>query len=270
MRAAWLSYASLLALVPLLAVTFSITKGLLQRKAEDFIPRVLSGLVNYLAPQLRDVPSATAEKAQQEVVNRIQQFLANIDAGTLGVSGVLVLGVVAISLLATAEAALNDIWDIPRGRHWLHKIVYYWAAITLGPLLIFAAMALTASAQFEAVRAQFFPSSILQTVALTLTPFFVLWLVLAALYYALPNTQVRWRPALLGGVVAGTLWQLNYLCTFLYMSRVGTYSTIYGALGLIPVFLIGLYFSWLIVLLGAEFAYAAQNFRQKPAFGPVH
>lgn len=266
MRAAWLSYTSLLALVPLLAVALSITKGLLQRKAEDYVPRILNFLVGSLAPQLREVPGETVAKAQQEVVTRLQQFLANIDASTLGVSGVLILAVVAISLLAATEDAMNDIWGAARRRSWIKRVVYYWAAITLVPLLVFGAMAMTATAQFTAVMGKLFISPLVQGVVLTITPFVILWFVFATFYFAMPNTGVRVRPALIGGLVSGTLWQLNNLCAFLYMSRVLAYSKIYGALGLIPIFLIGLYFSWFILLLGAEVARATQHARQKPTF----
>src|SRR5262245_17430965 len=79
------------------------------------------------------------------------------------------------------------------------------------------------------------------------------------MYALMPNTQVRPVAALAGGVVGGTLWQLNNLLSTLYISRVVTYSKIYGALGIIPVFLLGLYFSWLIILFGAQVSFAVQN-----------
>src|SRR5436309_7777301 len=81
------------------------------------------------------------------------------------------------------------------------------------------------------------------------------------MYGLMPNTSVRAKAAVAGGVFAGTLWQLNSWLSTLYVSRVVTYSQIYGALGIIPVFLVGLYFSWLIVLLGAQVAYASQYLR---------
>lgn len=266
MRAAWLSYVSLLALVPLLAVGVSVSKGLLQQKAEEVVPRVLTLLVDTLAPQLREVPGETAAQAQREVVRRFQEFLANVDAGTLGVSGLLILVMVAISLLATVESAFNDIWDVRQGRSWIHRIIYYWAAITLGPLLIFGVLAMTAAANVDELRASLGISAGVYVGLLRIAPFAALWLVFAALYYAMPNTQVRWAPALAGGVVAGTLWQLNNLCAVLYSSRVLTYSKIYGTLGLIPIFLLGLYFSWFLLLLGAEVARSAQRARQQPRF----
>src|SRR5208282_4677745 len=90
-------------------------------------------------------------------------------------------------------------------------------------------------------------------------PLVVLWLAFALLYQLVPNTKVNFSAALAGGIVAGSLWHLNNVFGFLYASRVVANSRIYGSLGLIPVFMIGLYFSWAILLFGAQIAYAFQN-----------
>jgi membrane protein len=87
----------------------------------------------------------------------------------------------------------------------------------------------------------------------------VLWLTFTLVYLLVPNTRVRFDAALVGGVIGGSLWHLNNLFGFLYVSRVVTNSKIYGSLGLVPVFMIGLYFSWLILLFGAQVTYAFQN-----------
>ncbi len=87
----------------------------------------------------------------------------------------------------------------------------------------------------------------------------VLWLLFALIYQLVPNTKVRFGAALVGGIVGGSLWHLNNFFGFLYVSRVVTNSKIYGSLGLVPVFMVGLYFSWVILLFGAQVAYAWQN-----------
>ena len=87
----------------------------------------------------------------------------------------------------------------------------------------------------------------------------MLWLAFALLYKAMPNTKVHWSAALVGGMVGGSLWHLNNVFGFLYVSRVVTSNKIYGSLGLVPVFMFGLYLSWLILLFGAQVAYAFQN-----------
>ena len=94
-----------------------------------------------------------------------------------------------------------------------------------------------------------------------LLPLVVLWLAFALVYLLMPNTKVHFGAALVGGIVGGSLWHLNNVFGFLYVSRVVTNSKIYGSLGLVPVFMVGLYFSWLILLFGAQVAYAFQNRR---------
>ena len=90
-------------------------------------------------------------------------------------------------------------------------------------------------------------------------PLALLWLLFALIYRLVPNTKVHFSAALVGGIVAGSLWHLNNICGFLYVSRIVMNSKIYGSLGLIPVFMVGLYFSWVILLFGAQVAYAFQN-----------
>ena len=90
-------------------------------------------------------------------------------------------------------------------------------------------------------------------------PLVLLWLLFALIYQLVPNTKIHFGAALIGGIVGGSLWHLNNLFGFLYASRVVSYSKIYGSLGLVPVFMAGLYFSWLILLFGAQIAYAFQN-----------
>ena len=92
-----------------------------------------------------------------------------------------------------------------------------------------------------------------------LLPLVVLWLAFALFYEIVPNTKVRFDAALVGGFVGGSLWHLNNVFGFLYVSRVVSNSQIYGKLGLLPVFMAGLYFSWVILLFGAQVAYAFQN-----------
>jgi membrane protein len=90
-------------------------------------------------------------------------------------------------------------------------------------------------------------------------PLMVIWLTFTLFYLLMPNTKVRWRAALAGGIVGGTLFHLNNVISVLYVSRVVTYSKIYGSLGLVPIFMVGLYLGWLILLFGSQVAYAFQN-----------
>jgi membrane protein len=279
-RASALAYTTLLALVPLLAVAIGVSTSLLKtQEGQNQVKEVVDRFVANVAPQLdlefKSIPrpdggadaSAPGDGGvktnRREVADKIFGFINNIQSGTLGTTGVIGLIIVAISLLSTIEAAFNDIWGVARGRSWTMRIVFYWAAITLGPLIFLVAIGLTTGQQFEATKhwVSDFPiiGRILVSTGISLLPYVVLSLAFWAFYQLIPNTKVHWQAALVGGIVGGCLWQLNSKFNVLYVSKVVTYSKIYGSFALLPVFLIGLYFSWLILLFGAQVAYSFQN-----------
>jgi DNA-binding IscR family transcriptional regulator len=131
--------------------------------------------------------------------------------------------------------------------------------ITRTPLLLITAVGLTGGSQFQSAKDFITQTPVIGKLIFQLLPVFVLWLAFAFVYQLLPNTKVKFSAALVGGAVAGTLWHLNNVFGFLFISRVATNSKIYGGLGLVPVFMIGIYFSWVILLFGAQIAYAYQN-----------
>lgn len=236
-RAAALSYTTLLALVPLLAVGVSVSKNFLHESSSEFVPRLMDKL-------FESVALTPDDEARQEATEKIQTFIDNINTGTLGTVGTVLLVFVTLQLLATIEQTFNDIWGIEQGRSFWKRIVYYWATVTLGPVLLFVAVYWTGRREFS-----------------QLLPYAVLWLAFSLMYALMPNTQVRPAAAIAGGLFAGTLWQVNSWLSTLYVSRAVSFHQIYGTLGVLPVLLVGLYFSWMIVLLGAQVAYAAQNVR---------
>jgi len=305
-RAAALSYATLLALIPMLAVAISVTSSILKGQGETEIYGAIDKLVSNIMPPVTAKPeghgvslnlsplsitltptnsavtkaaahSATnlntaagaAEysepdvpvvsiSAQKEAAKWIHDFIQNTQNGALGVIGMLLLVFVAIRMLANVEETFNDIWGVTRGRSWPSRIILYWATITLGPLLLAGALGLAGSPYFQDTK-----DAVTDTVAggfvFQLLPLFLLWLLFALTYQLVPNTKIHFGAALIGGIIAGSLWHLNNVFGFLYASRVVSYSKIYGGLGLVPVFMAGLYFSWLILLFGAQAAYAFQN-----------
>ena len=280
-RASSLAYASLLAVVPMLAVVIGISSSLLRQQGEEPIDRFVTRLVESVTPST-DPPPFTSpveesvgpgeeSKAQltadtrQEIKARIMEFVGNIRSGALSVTGVVALLAVAISMLARIEDTFNDIWGVTRGRSWPMRIIQYWAAISLGPVLMITAVALTSGPYLGVVRdfvSRFGTvGEVAVKTAMALLPYLILSLAFGLLYALMPNTKVRWRAAAVGGVVAGVLWQLNQEFSVFYVSRVVSNSRIYGSLGAVPVFMIGLYISWVILLFGAQVAYAFQNRR---------
>jgi membrane protein len=166
-------------------------------------------------------------------------------------------------MLSRIEGTFNDIWGVVRGRSWFMRIVLYWGVLSLAPLLLVLAIGLATGPHLESTK-QFvstlpFIGSFLIHFGFQFLPVLLLCLTFAAFYMLMPNAKVKWSAALIGGLVGGGLFHLNNLVNVLYVSRVVSNSRIYGSLGLVPVFMIGLYFSWLILLFGAQVAYAVQN-----------
>jgi len=296
LRASGLAYASLLAMVPMLAVVISVSASLLKSQGEEPIHRFIDTLVERLTPAARGpapftspapsdeteakpggeaastpdavgrlIDPAEYEKSREDMARQINAFIGNIRSGTLGATGMVALLFVAISMLSRIEDTFNDIWGVTRGRSWFTRIVQYWGAMTLGPIILTVTFTLTSGPYFEATR-QFIErfgviGAWTMKAGLGLLPY-VIWSLAFALFYELmPNTRVHWRAALVGGLVGGCLWQLNSEFSVLYVSRVVSNSQIYGSLGMVPVFMIGLYVAWVILLFGAQVAYAFQNRR---------
>ena len=255
-RAASLSYASLLALVPLLAVVLSISKGVLRNQDPQVLLHAIDRFLDYVVPQLRYLSADEAANARQDAFARIQEAINRIDAGALGAFGAITLVSVGISLLSAIERALNDIWAITRGRTLARRVVYYWAGVTLGPIFLFLALGITGSNAVAAVLGHL-PGGLSARLFWRAAPLVILSTGFTLLYWTMPNTHVPSRAAILGGVTAGTLLQLNNAGGALYFSQVVHYSKVYGGIGAIPVMMIGLYLSWMIVLYGAEVAHAA-------------
>jgi membrane protein len=197
--------------------------------------------------------------ARTQVAETIHGFIQNTSSGTLGVTGTILLVFVAISMLSRVESTFNDIWGVSQGRSWFARIVQYWAVITLGPVLLAVALGLASGPHLQLTKRIFDSMPFIGSLLFQLLPVLVLCLAFALLYMLMPNTKVHWQAALAGGLVGGVLWHLNGYFSVLYVSRVVTNSKIYGSLAMIPVFMIGLYFGWLILLFGAQVAYAYQN-----------
>ena len=255
-RAASLSYTSLLALVPLLALVLSISKGIVRNQDPQVLTNAIGRFLDYAVPQLQYLSADASEAARHDAFSRIQEAISRIDAGALGVFGAFTLVSVAISLLSAIEHALNDVWGVPRGRTIGRRVVYYWAGVTLGPAFLFLAIGITGSNAVASVLGQL-PGAFLVRLFWRVLPFLILSSGLTLLYWTMPNTYVPARAALWGGATAGILMQANNVASAVYFSQVVSYSKVYGSLGAVPVMMVGLYLSWMIVLYGAEVAHAA-------------
>jgi len=232
-RASALAFASLLALVPVTATFFFfLTKleafGEIRVKVEDL-------LLDNLVPARNDV-----------IRDYLAQYTQNVTL--LGVFGIVTLFITAIFLFNTIEHTINEIWHAKQRRPFLGKLTSVWAALTAAPILI--CVSFYVAAKLTAGDVDIFSLKFLPHILNGLAFWFA--------YQYIPYTPVRIRAAVVGAIVGGTLWELAKDGFNWYIANMATFDRIYGALGAIPVFLLWLYVTWLIVLFGAEVAYAVQ------------
>lgn len=258
-RASALAYTTLLALVPLLAVGISFATSFLKgERGQQQIKKLIDMFLDKAAPQIGLVAQAGDTESRAKAVEFINSAIQTISSGALGITATIALIFAAISLLSSIEGTFNDIWGVRQGRSWISSIPTYFTAIALGGLILMAT-ALNAGPYFEATHRLLENMSVIGNLIYDLLPALLLIVILGFFYQLMPNTRVDWKAALVGGIAAGLLLHLNNSFSTIYFSQVVRNSKIYGSLGILPVLLIGLYFSWVIVLFGAQVSYAFQN-----------
>jgi membrane protein len=196
---------------------------------------------------------------QKEVAQWIHNLVLKSSNGALGATGLIFLVITAISLLRGIEETFNDIWGVTRSRNWLMQIVLYWTIISLGPLLLSMALGLTGGVHLQQTRSFLESSPFLAPVVKHLLPIAIFSLTLALFYKLTPNTKVEFRAASIGGLCAGVSWHVYNQLGFLLVGRAMSTSKFYGGVFLIVLLMGGLYVLWVIILLGAQIAYAYQN-----------
>jgi membrane protein len=240
--AASLSYTSLLALVPLVAISLSILSAF--PAFEDVQGRLLEQALGYVAPH-----------AGADVQTYLDQFVSN--TSNLTALGIVWLAVTAIMLLSTIESGFNAIWRVDSPRPLMMRLVAYWTTLTLGPLLLGAGLSLsTVIFASENLSALGIESGMSLNGAVRVIPLIFAAVGLTVLYLALPHRRIEWRHALLGGLIAALLFEGLKALFGIYLSRVGTFQSVYGSLSALPVFLIWMYLGWAVVLFGAAIAAA--------------
>ena len=254
LRAMSLVYTTLLAMVPLLAVSFSVLKGF--------------GVHNQIEPLLLNFLKPMGERGV-ELTSRIIGFVDSVKAGVLGSVGLALLLYTVISLIQKIEQACNDTWHVNRSRPLSQKFSDYLSVILIGPVLVFTALGITASVMSTAVVQKMVAIKVfgsLMELATTLVPYLLMVAAFTFVYIFVPNTRVRFRSALTGGLVAGVLWEASGWAFASFVVTSAKYTAIYSGFAILIMFMIWLYLSWLIVLVGASVAY----YHQHPESVTVH
>lgn len=265
-RAAALSYSSMLGLGPLIALVVMFSGAVLEQQDSGMLVGRINSALEFIAPQLKQLPAtANGEEGvsdNSEVVRLLNTVIQGTQSKAIGIMGALVLIVIVVQLFSTIENAFNDVWGVRRGRNWVLRIVFYWAAVTLGAVLTFASLTLLSAASLINTLDNVVMGAELRRFfefAAPLISLGVLTCLLTVFYKFIPNTSVRWRPAMIGAVVAVGLLYLNNFLAFLYLKRVVLNQSIYGSVGLLPILMLGLFIFWLFLLLGGQITYAVQN-----------
>ena len=239
LTASSLTFTTTIALVPFFTVALAVFT------AFPMFSKMQGALQGWLVDSL--IPDYIA----RQVLGYLTQF--SKQASKLGVAGLSILLVTAIALILTIDRTLNSIWRVKKTRPFTQRVLIYWSAITLGPVLLGASLALSAAVVATT-------SGLVSTLPFSLRFFlnaFQFLLVaagLAALYRYVPNTYVKWSHAWIGGLFAAAGIEVAKKALALYLASVPTYSLIYGAFATLPILLVWIYVAWVIVLMGAVIA----------------
>jgi len=249
LHATALSLFSVLSVVPILALAFGIAKGF--------------GLEVMMQEEIKK-----AFVANPDIANFLIDFattaLSNTKGGLIAGIGVVVLLFTAMRVLNNIEVAFNEVWQIKKPRPLFRKFSDYLTMILVGPILVLLSSSLTVfistsvtrlidNYDFLEIIAPFIEGS------LSYVPYLIMWLVFTLLYVVMPNTKVKFGPALFAGIIIGTVFQLFEQAYIFFQVEVSTYNAIYGSFAAIPLFIIWMQASWLMILFGAELSFAHQN-----------
>jgi membrane protein len=236
LTASSLTFTTTIALVPLITVALAVfTAFPMFSKFQDVLQKWL-------------VESLVPDNIARQVLGYLNQFAGK--ASKLGVVGLAVLLASALALIFTIDRTLNNIWRVRTARPFGQRVLIYWAAITLGPVVLGASLSMTSyalSASKGLVGAM--PGGV--SLLLDLLQFLLVAGGMAAMFHYVPNTFVRWGHAWMGGLFVSACMEVAKKLLALYLSKVPTYSAVYGAFATLPILLVWIYMAWVIVLLGA-------------------
>ena len=236
LTASSLTFTTTIALVPFFTVVLAVfTAFPMFAKFQDVLQKWL-------------IESLVPDNIARQVLGYLTQFAGK--ASKLGVAGLAVLFGTALALIFTIDRTLNSIWRVRTPRPFAQRVLIYWAAITLGPLVLGVSLSITSylvSASKGLVGGM--PGGV--EFLLNTLQFFMLAGGMAAMFRYVPNTHVRWGHAWMGGLFVSAGMELAKKGLAIYLSKVPTYSVMYGAFATVPILLVWIYVAWVIVLLGA-------------------
>ncbi len=258
--AAALAFRTLFGLVPLIAIGMVLFQAFGGAAIFEQLVRRLVEAANLTEIKLPNTDQSIVDFLLG-LINNINQ---NVSFKSIGIVGLLLLGWAAIGLLTTIEKSFNTVCRAPSSRPLSRRVPLYWMGITLGPALIYVSFSVQ-SRFAELVESMVWGGGIMWVLGLIAT-FCTTWLLLMSLYLFMPNTRLPLRAVAIGSFVSALLWTVGQRLLVSYISTAfgggnANFSVLYGSLGLIPVFMLWVYFMWIIVLFGLEVASTLQNIR---------
>lgn len=246
LKATALTYYTLFSIVPVIALAFAIAKGFgYQETLQQQILNDFSGQKDVLT----------------QVFVYADKMLDNTKGGIIAGVGIVLLLWTVIKLLSSIENSFNEIWEIKKDRTWIRKITDYLSIMLTAPIFIILSGAITVGIKtgMDNVFSSVTVLSPLEFVMLKILAFVLIWGMFVFIYMVLPNTKVNFKAAAMGGIFATILFELLEWAYVSSQIGVASYNKIYGSFAALPLFLIWVQYSWLVVLLGAELAFANQN-----------
>lgn len=248
LRAMSLVYTTLLSMVPLLALAFSVLKafGVVDTQLEPLLMRFLAPL----------------GEQGHEIAQRVMEFVSNMRVGVLGVVGLVILVWTVFFLIKKIDDTLNIIWNVKHGRNLVRRFSNYISLTLIGPVFLFVAMALTASFASNTLVMKLMeiePVGTLLTIWGQIVPYIIVSLIFTLIYIVVPNTKVNFGSALIGGTIAGVSWQAVGNLFAYSVASSAKYFAIYSSFAVLILFMMWLYISWLILLVGGQISYCHQN-----------
>ena len=244
-RASALTFASLMAFVPTLALAFSVLRGLGWRG--DRLEELILSKGTLLSP---------------DAISLIVSYIDNTSFAGLGVIGGSILLLTFVSVMTNIETSFNAIWGDAAPRTPIRRITDYFSVLLIAPILLAVATSMTATVRSSRgleMLTSVYGVGMAAEYIFAYAAYGIMWLLFAFLYMAIPNTRVRILPALTGGIIAGSIWHLTQWSYIQFQFGVGNYNAIYGAMAQLPLLMAWIYVSWVIVLFGAEVSFAVQN-----------
>ena len=244
-KASALTFSTILAAVPILAMIFAVAKGF------GFQHLVESQLFDYFPAQ---------QNVLEHAIGYVDAYLKHAQGGVFIGVGIVLLMWALVSLLSNIEKAFNDIWQIDKGRSIYRKITDYMSLFLILPILMVSSSGVSIFLSTSISESEYFHFlSPLVMNLLEWAPYLLTWIAFTLIYVLVPNTKVKFRSALVSGIICGTAFQWFQ---FIYISGqvwVSKYNAIYGSFAFVPLLLLWLQLSWLICLLGVVLTYSAQN-----------